>query len=83
MFTEAIIVAIITGAFTVAGQMVITAKHRREDEIKEALRDQKVDMRLDSIESKLDVHNGYAEKFGEIEKSITKIETQMQSLRST
>ena len=82
MFTEAIIVAIITGAFTVAGQMVITAKHRREDEIKEALRDQKVDMRLDSIESKLDVHNGYAEKFGEIEKSITKIETQMQSLRS-
>ena len=83
MFTEAIIVAIITGAFTVAGQMVITAKHRREDEIKEALRDQKVDMRLDSIEHKIDVHNGYAEKFGEIEKSITKIETQMQSLRST
>jgi hypothetical protein len=34
-------------------------------------------MRLDSIEHKIDIHNGYAEKFGEIEKNITEINTKI------
>lgn len=77
MLSEAVVVAIITGVFSVVGQMIIARKHRREAEIKEALRDQKTDMRLDSIEHKIDIHNGYAEKFGEIEKNITEINTKI------
>ena len=80
MISEAILIAIITGSFTLAGQYIISRKNRRDDEIKAALRDQKVDMRLGSIETKLDIHNGYAEKFGQIEKSITAIETRMHVL---
>lgn len=75
--SESILVAAITGILAVAGSYVsnatITRKKEREDAIKEAERETKQSMRLDSIERKLDIHNGYAEKFGDIQKDIAVI----------
>lgn len=37
--------------------------------------------RLDKIDEKLDEHNGYAKKFGEIEKAIVAIQKDIQYIR--
>lgn len=37
--------------------------------------------RLDAIEHKLDIHNGYAEKFGDITKDIAIIKTELANIK--
>lgn len=75
--TEAIIVAIITGAFTLAGTYLMQRKKSQDDAVKEAQREQRQTDRLERIEEKIgrlehkvDIHNGYAEKLGAIQKDI-------------
>ena len=83
--TLAFVVApIITGLFAVLGQYIISRRKSKEQEIKDAKREQKIDDRLARIEEnqkrqekKIDEHNGYAKRFGEIEKAIVKIETKI------
>ena len=79
-----IIAPTITGIFAVWGQYMISRKKAKEQEVKDAVRDQKIDDRLARIEEnqnrqekKIDEHNGYAKRFGEIEKAIVKIETKI------
>lgn len=80
-----IIVAVITGILAVAGSyasnLAITRKKEREEAIKDAERETRQSMRLDSIEKKLDIHNGYAEKFGDIQKDIAVIRNDIKYLK--
>lgn len=85
---ENIIVALITGVCAVGGQYLISQKKTRDDEIKDAQREQKqldqleaMDERFKVIEKKLDEHNGYAEKFGEISTSIVAIRKDLEYLK--
>lgn len=78
---ESIIVAIITGTFAVVGQLIISLSNRRKNLIDRAIKEERVNNRLDSIETKLDIHNGYAAKLGEIEKSIVEIKTEIKGLK--
>lgn len=48
--------------------------------VTEALEKQNLETRLTQIEHKLDLHNGYAEKLGDIATSIAVIETQIKTL---
>lgn len=68
--SDIIIVAIITGVFSIIGQWLIS----REREIR-------LDERLKSVEKKLDEHNGYAEKFSEIGKDIAVIKTKLEAIK--
>lgn len=68
--SEVIIVAIITGVCSVVGQWLIS----REREIR-------LDERLKSVEKKLDEHNGYAEKIGQIQIDIAKITTEIANFK--
>lgn len=68
-----IIVALISACGGVIGASLAVKKGNREQEIKDAQREQRQSDRLDSIEErianlskKVDIHNGYAEKFGEV-----------------
>ena len=74
---ESIIAATITGVLAVLGSYVgnlaISAKKSREDAIKDAEREVRQTMRLDTIEKKVDIHNGYAEKFSDISKKFGNI----------
>lgn len=69
MMSDIVIVAVITGIFSVVGQWLIS----REREIR-------LDERLKSVEKKLDEHNGYAQKFEKIQIDITKISTKLESM---
>ena len=73
----AIIVALITGVCSVVGNFFVSKSYRTKAEQKREVDEAKVEMRLDSIEKKLDVHNGYAEKFGEISVTIAEILTEL------
>lgn len=77
---EAIVVAIIAAGGSIIGQWMISRNNRRKDEIANAVKDTKNEMRLDSIEKKLDEHNGYAEKFGDIAVSLAEIRTQIKHI---
>ena len=79
-----IVAPTITGLFAVFGQYIISKRKAKEQEIKDAVREQKTDDRLARLEEnqirqerKLDEHNGYAKRFEEIEKAIVKIETKI------
>lgn len=80
--TETIICTIITAVAGVVGAYAAVQKGRREDAIKDAQREQRQADRLETIEKKLDEHNGYAEKLGAISKSIVAMQKDIEYLKS-
>lgn len=82
---ESIIVAIIAGVVSLTGTiisvMVATHLQSKKAAVVEAEREARQAMRLDSIEKKLDIHNGYAEKFGDIQKDIAVIRNDIEHLQ--
>ena len=76
-----IIVAIITGVLacvgSIGGQLVIAANARKKAETEQAVRDERTKMRLDGIEAKLDIHNGYAARFEEVAVSLAELRTEL------
>ena len=83
--TESVAVALITGVLAVLGSylgnVTVSRKKAREEAIKEAERDTRQADRLDVIERKLDIHNGYAEKLGGIEKSMAMMQKDIEYLK--
>ncbi len=51
-----------------------------EREKAEAVRDAKLEMWIQSVNKKLDIHNGYAERFSEIGKDIAVIKNDIKTL---
>lgn len=80
--TETIICTIITAVAGVVGAYAAVQKGRREDAIKDAQREQRQADRLETIERKLDEHNGYAEKLGAISKSMVAMQKDIEYLKS-
>ena len=79
--SDAIIVALITAGASVICQMIISAKTRRDTETKQAVRDKEFEDRLESIEKRLDQHNHYAEKLGDISIALTAIKKDIEYIR--
>ena len=79
--SDAIIVAIITGLCSVIGQLIISRNAAKKNKIDDAVRDARQEDRLAVIERKIDIHNGYAEKFAEIGKDIAVIKSELQNLK--
>lgn len=80
IFDTSVIVALITGACAVIGNALVSRSYRRKEEQQRAIKEAEVEIRLDNIEHKLDIHNGYAEKLGEISVAIAKIQVALEGL---
>lgn len=82
---EAIIIAIIPALASVIGAFIAARsavdKKTREDDIKDAQREQRQQDQLEEIKHKLDIHNGYAEKLGDIQLDIAGIHKDIEYLR--
>ena len=76
--SEAIIIAIIAALGSVFGQWLISRKQSQDRAVAEAERETKLEMRLQSVEKKLDEHNGYAKRFEEIGRDIAVIKTKLE-----
>lgn len=84
-----IIVALITSLGGVVGAYLAVQKGNRESEIKDAQREQRqsdrldrIDERICSLEKKVDIHNGYAEKLGDISISMTAMSKDIEYLKN-
>lgn len=80
--SDAIIVAIITATTSILAQLLIVRQNNVKLSIEQAKRDQKLDDELEQIEKKLDEHNGYAKLFSHFSKSIVKLQTDVEWIRS-
>ena len=67
---SAIITALLAAMASIVGSYLTNEKRRRDEATEDAVKEQKQNDRLESIERKLDIHNGYAEKLGSMEKSM-------------
>lgn len=79
--SDAIIVALITAGASVLCNILLTRKTARESEVKRAVEQQIVNDRLSNIERKLDIHNGYAEKIGDIQTSMAVMANEIKNLK--
>ena len=84
-----IIVAVITSLGGIFGAYLAVRKGSREQEIKDAQREQRQSDRLDmidgkisSLEHKVDIHNGYAEKLGDIGKNMAVMAKDIEYLKN-
>lgn len=76
-----IIVSIIGAVSTIAGAFIAVNKGNREKEIKDAQREQWQKDQFESINHKLDIHNGYAEKFSDISRSMVAMQKDIEYLK--
>lgn len=79
--TEAIIVAIITASASVICQLLISAKTKKESDIKQAVKDKEFTDRLSHIEERLEQHNNYAEKLGDVAIALAKMQKDIEYLK--
>ena len=79
--SDAILVALITASASVICQIIISNKARKDQDAKQAARDQEVEDRLKGIERRLDAHNNYAEKLGDISIALAGIKKDIEYIR--
>lgn len=78
--SDAVIGALITAVGAIICQILIARSQAKSRKVDEAVRDALLDERLKNIEHKLDIHNGYAEKLGDISTSIAVIQNDIKTL---
>lgn len=79
--SEAIIVALITASASVICQLLISNKTKKDNEVKQALRDKDFEDRLLRIQERLDTHNNYAEKLNDMSISLAKMSKDIEYLK--
>lgn len=77
---SSIIVALITGGVTLTGTVFANYSMRKKDAVERAKRDQLLDDKIAEMNRKLDEHNRFSDKIGNIEKAIVRIDTKMEGL---
>ena len=82
MITETILVALITSGFNFAGVLVANKTSNRRNTIDQAIRDQKIADKLQSLSDRVDVHNGYAEKFADVTTNIELLQKDIEYMKN-
>lgn len=80
--SDTVIVAIITGGVTLTVNLLANWSARKKEAIERAIRDQKLDDQIATMNRKLDEHNRYSDKIGNIEKAIVRIDTKLEAIKS-
>lgn len=78
--SEGVLIALITGLCAVVGQWLISHSQNEKRKVDDAVRDARLDDRLAGVERRLDLHNGYAERFSEIQTDIAVIKNDIKTL---
>lgn len=78
---SAIIVACIAAGASIIGQLIISKTGKKAALIEAAKKDQALQDQLKAIEQKLDEHNGYAQKLGDISAALLVLQKDVEYLR--
>lgn len=77
---EVVTAAMIGAIASILVNLISAWSTHKKHETEEAVKDEKIQNRLISIETKLDIHNGYAEKLGVISTDIAVIKNDIKTL---
>ena len=69
----------ITGGVTLTVNLIANWTARKKDAVANAVRDQKIEDSINELTKRVDEHNGVMDKVTNIEKSIVRIETKMET----
>lgn len=75
--SDVVIAALIGAVASIIVNLVNNARESKKRAVEDAKKETRLEDRLQSIETKLDVHNGYAEKLGDIQVDIAFIKGQL------
>jgi len=78
--SDVVLAALIGAAASIIVNLISAAQQRRKRAVEDAVKEANLENRLLSIERKIDVHNGYAEKLGEIQTDIAVIKNDIKNL---
>lgn len=78
---NSIIIAILAVVASYVGNVTISFRKKRSEELKEVEREARQSEQLKTIERKLDIHNGYAKRLEQIEKSMVSMQKDIEFLR--
>ena len=81
--SDTVVAALIGAAVSIIVNLIDKASRRKKREIDEAVKEAKLSARLDSIEKKLDEHNGYAKLFSQITTDVAVIKNDIKNLYKT
>lgn len=76
-----ILAVCITAGASVLCQIIISHTGKKAALVEQAKKDQALQDRLNAIEEKIDIHNGYAEKLGDISTALQLLQKDVQYLR--
>ena len=79
--SEAVMCAIIAAIASMFGSWLASRKQEKDREVKEAEREARLDERLKGVEKRLDQHNNYAEKIGDIQRDLGILATEIKNLK--
>lgn len=77
-----VLAALIGAIASIIVNLISVSTQRHKDAIKQARADQALQDRLASIETKLDQHNGYAEKFSDVTREFGNIRTDIAVIKN-
>lgn len=77
--SDSIIVAIITGGITLAGNLLANRSASKKAAVEQAKRDQKIDDSINELSRRVNDHNGLSDKIADMGKAIVRIETKLES----
>lgn len=80
--SDVVLAALIGAAASIIVNLISAAQQSKKRAVEEALKDERLEHRLKNIEGKLDVHNGYAEKLGEIQTDLIEIQTDIAVIKN-
>ena len=78
--SDVVLAALIGAVASIIVNLITANNQRKKRAVEEAVRDANLENRLRSIEHKLDIHNGYADKLGSISTDIAVIRTDIKNL---
>lgn len=79
--SDTIIGGLISGAVALAVCLITNWSQRKKDAVAQAKRDQKIDDSINELSKRVDAHNSLSDKIINMEKSIVRIETKIESLK--
>ena len=79
--SDSVITALITGGVTLTVNLLANWSARKKDAIENAVRDKEISDKLDVLEKKVDQHNRYGQKFGDVATAMVAMQKDIEYLK--
>ena len=79
--SDSVITALITGGVTLTVNLLANWSARKKDAVDNAIRDQELRDKLDVLEKKVDLHNSYGQKFGDVATAMVSMQKDIEYLK--